>query len=563
LSVRAHFDEKTKGKKEKLFFFSFFFFSPLFTLHLLLSPLISSGGLFQVPYFNTKVPITAWTDEDNSIQKVEYYGGQDTFLYRYDLGNVFEIVPRIDQYICMTSNVTGPSRKRQGGGSLVLPLVPDISKWSYQGAASVHGIDVDQFQTTVVNVTQWGTGTNVYNMFINSATRQPVQLHMSGINFIMGSHPDIYIFDYYMFEQRSNFSAAEFDVPPLCSAALAAPASERLQRRSHHRARAALAKLARVMPPITATGNCPHSVHPRFHDFALTHGKHYIDCVEHETRQKKFLANLAFIEAWNADPTHTHTVAVNQFADMDDDEYRAVILLERDGETRSALLRAATASSPVGKRARGAAVSPASIDWRQKGVVNRVADQDACGSCFVFGSMVALEGQWAINHGKLLKLSQQQGVDCSWGFFGNQACDGGFAPGVFSWAQQAGGVALEQTYPYLEQDGWCNANDQSSGVVVKGYFNITDMASLIQAVGHVGPIAIAIDASLSSFRFYQAGIYNDPACQTGVDDLDHEVAAVGYGTDLTTGQNYVLVQNSWFDSLSLSLSLSSSLIFAD
>jgi hypothetical protein len=64
---------------------------------------------------------------------VQYYGGQDTFLYRYDLGNVFEIVPRIDQFICMTSNVTGPSRKRQGGGSLVLPLVPDVSSWSYVG----------------------------------------------------------------------------------------------------------------------------------------------------------------------------------------------------------------------------------------------------------------------------------------------------------------------------------------------------------------------------------------------------------------------------------------------
>jgi hypothetical protein len=295
------------------------------------------------------------------------------------MGNVFEIVPRLDQFICMTSNVTGPSRKRQGGGSLVLPLVPDISSWTYIGPSLVRGVDVDQFQTTVVNVTQWGTGNNVYNMYVNSKTREPVRLHMNGINFIQGSHPDIYIFDYHKFQARQNFSTTEFAVPDLCQTALSAPASERLQRRSHYRARGALAKLARLQPPITATGLCAHKVHPHFHDFALTHGKHYVSCAEHEARQNTFVNNLAFIEAWNADASHTHRVAVNQYADMDDDEYRTVILLERDGKARSELLRAATASHP------GKNVSPAQIDWRKKGVVNRIADQGFCGSCWAFG----------------------------------------------------------------------------------------------------------------------------------------------------------------------------------
>jgi cathepsin L len=143
-----------------------------------------------------------------------------------------------------------------------------------------------------------------------------------------------------------------------------------------------------------------------------------------------------------------------------------------------------------------------------------------------------------------VKLSEEQLVDCAWGYFGNQACDGGFAPGAYSYLMNAGGVALESTYPYLEEDGWCNVNDLDSGVVVTGYFNITDVSQLVSAVGN-GPVAIAIDASLPSFRFYQDGIYNDPACQTDADSLDHEVTAVGYGTDQTTGDNYVIIDNSW------------------
>ena len=58
-----------------------------------------------------------------------------------------------------------------------------------------------------------------------------------------------------------------------------------------------------------------------------------------------------------------------------------------------------------------------------------------------------------------------------------------------------------------------------------------------------GPLSIGIDASLSSFSFYSHGIYDDPQCKNGVDDLDHSVLLVGYGT--LSGTDYWLVKNSW------------------
>jgi KDEL-tailed cysteine endopeptidase len=99
------------------------------------------------------------------------------------------------------------------------------------------------------------------------------------------------------------------------------------------------------------------------------------------------------------------------------------------------------------------------------------------------------------------------------------ACDGGEAPGAYQTLINAGGMGTEASYPYLAQDGyvrersdecaltcacdrWCNLNDHSSGVVVKGYKNVTGVPQLQSAIAGQ-PVAIAIDASLPSFRFYK------------------------------------------------------------
>ena len=62
-------------------------------------------------------------------------------------------------------------------------------------------------------------------------------------------------------------------------------------------------------------------------------------------------------------------------------------------------------------------------------------------------------------------------------------------------------------------------------------------SGLLDAVGNVGPVAVNIDASKRSFKFYSSGIYNEPHCSSL--NLDHSVLAVGYGN------GYWLVKNSW------------------
>jgi hypothetical protein len=54
-----------------------------------------------------------------------------------------------------------------------------------------------------------------------------------------------------------------------------------------------------------------------------------MSCAEHAHRQEQFAVNKAFVEAWNADPTHTHSVELNHLADLSDEEYRTLVLMPK------------------------------------------------------------------------------------------------------------------------------------------------------------------------------------------------------------------------------------------
>ena len=89
---------------------------------------------------------------------------------------------------------------------------------------------------------------------------------------------------------------------------------------------------------------------------------------------------------------------------------------------------------------------PTSVDWRLKNVVPFVKNQGACGSCYAFSALNAIESAIAIKTGKLHNLSEQQVVDCTRGY-GNYGCSGGWMNNVFSYAMNTH-LMNETTYPY-------------------------------------------------------------------------------------------------------------------
>ena len=70
------------------------------------------------------------------------------------------------------------------------------------------------------------------------------------------------------------------------------------------------------------------------------------------------------------------------------------------------------------------------IDWRSKGAVNHIVDQKNCGSCWAFSTTAAMEGAHKIKTGKLLKLSEQELVDCD---KGDDGCNGGLEVRAFKY----------------------------------------------------------------------------------------------------------------------------------
>lgn len=229
-----------------------------------------------------------------------------------------------------------------------------------------------------------------------------------------------------------------------------------------------------------------------------------------------------------------YSIGINQFTDMSDDEFMSMSTgLANEIECNS---KSMIYVPPSGSNI------PDNVDWYQRGYVTEVINQGACGACWAFCSVAALEGQHKRRTGKLVKLSEQQLIDCST-ITGNKKCAGGQMCRAYEYAVGAGGVDYESAYPFQHQSGPCRFKKDQIGSTITGYLEIPygDESALHKAVGLIGPVAAGLDASLPNFRHYKSGIFEDPRCSNT--SLNHALTIVGYGTE--NGKDYWLVKNSW------------------
>ncbi|XP_059633792.1 cysteine proteinase mucunain-like [Cornus florida] len=268
-----------------------------------------------------------------------------------------------------------------------------------------------------------------------------------------------------------------------------------------------------------------------YESWLVKHAKVYNALGEKEKRFQIFKDNLRFIDDHNAAEDRTYKLGLNRFADLTNEEYRSMYL---GAKRRVSAPKTSDRYVPfVGESL------PDSVDWREKGAVVGVKDQGQCGSCWAFSTIAAVEGINKIVTGDLMSLSEQELVDCDTSY--NEGCNGGLMDYAFEFIINNGGIDTEDDYPYKARDSICDQYRKNAKVVtIDGYEDVppNDEKALQKAVASQ-PVSVAIEGGGREFQLYISGVFTGK-CGT---QLDHGVAAVGYGTE--NGVDYWIVRNSW------------------
>ena len=251
--------------------------------------------------------------------------------------------------------------------------------------------------------------------------------------------------------------------------------------------------------------------------------------VEYIQRLYQFHYNNQIILRHNSRPNSGYRLGHNQFSHLSNIEFR-----HYNG------FKPGPVDTTTPRQCANTTWVATAVDWREKGAVTPVKNQGNCGSCWAFSTTGAMEGSYYLEGGKLVSFSEQELVSCD-GV--DQGCNGGLMDNAFSWIHNHSGLCSESDYPYNSGNGGnqsCQVCHPVNGSKVVSIVDVNSTETELLAAISKQPVAIAIEADGIMFQLYRDGVFSTK-CGT---NLDHGVLAVGYGTD-ASNQNYWLVKNSW------------------
>ena len=173
--------------------------------------------------------------------------------------------------------------------------------------------------------------------------------------------------------------------------------------------------------------------------------------------------------------------------------------------------------------------APDSFDWRLKGVVPPVRNQDQFGTVTDFAVLAAIESYHMSKTGRMVALSISELEDCCPATTSTYEC-----------VLRLHGLCSVAQYP--ARTGKCHNSTCRPAATISGYKSVTtgNETALKEAV-LINPVTALIDASSESFQLYRGGIYKDNKCSAK--KLDHGLLVVGYGSK--DRNDYWICQNSW------------------
>eukprot|EP00256_Glycine_max_P065855 XP_025980450.1 senescence-specific cysteine protease SAG39-like [Glycine max] len=164
------------------------------------------------------------------------------------------------------------------------------------------------------------------------------------------------------------------------------------------------------------------SMYERHEEWMSRYGKVYKDPWEREKRFRIFKENMNYIETSKNAAIKPYKLVINQFADLNNEEFIAPQNIFKGMIICRLLSRKYTFSFSE--------KVPSGIYWKLKGAVTPVKDQGHCGFCWAFYDVASTEGILALTAGKLISLSEQELVDCDTKGV-DQGCEGDLMDDAF------------------------------------------------------------------------------------------------------------------------------------
>ena len=191
---------------------------------------------------------------------------------------------------------------------------------------------------------------------------------------------------------------------------------------------------------------------------------------------------------------------------------------------------------------------PSSFDWRTSKGLPPIRNQGACGACWAFATVGALECAIKIKDNVTTDLSEQwlvSGNAEGWG------CDGGFFANDYHLrgsskhdAYGDNGAVTEAAFPYVAADApfrgpYPHSYWLDSWAYIGTGSTLPTVDQIKSAIVNYGPVAAGIYVN-SAFQAYGGGVFNNNDDKT----INHAVLLVGWDDSLGTSGAWIL-RNSW------------------
>ncbi|XP_027203090.2 peptidase 1 [Dermatophagoides pteronyssinus] len=268
-----------------------------------------------------------------------------------------------------------------------------------------------------------------------------------------------------------------------------------------------------------------------FEQFKQTFGKKYENIQQEMEARKNFLESLQFVQ-------QNKGAAINHLSDLSLEQFEQSYMMSQ----ANIAARQSNAQMDFCDFETSKASTSKSLDLRSLNHLTPIRDQGACGSCWAFAGVAAVESAYLAFRNQSINLAEQELVDCA----ARRGCHGDTIPRGLDYIQQ-NGIVEEQAYEYNARENNCEPPENPRHSIEQycqiDHSNVELIKTALDKYKSAVAVIINIH-NINAFRHYDGSYVI--TTDRGIIPHYHAVNVVGYGTS-PEGVDYWIVRNSWSD----------------